>query len=286
VRAETELRLVKSTFVCAGISIVGALLAIVLFTGNIALAVYLVSVVLCIVICLAGLMFGIIGWPFGVVEAIGLIVFVGFSVDYSLHLIEAYNQSAHFDRFARVRQALLQSGSAVFSAGVTSFGAGLFILLCSIKVFVQFGMVVILNTFLSMLFSLCFLSALLMVIGPTENFGSLLALYAWIRGYKEEDLQSDAVSGQVLGPNNETSGPDGSGAPAEYQWRDYDENPELRKQKEQSAAATDANPAGATVLQTLDDNKRSGSPSGMVGLGGRVMPTTIGSQNPPNSGTQ
>merc|ERR1712118_156290 len=38
VRAETELRLVRSTFVCAAISIVGALLAIVLFTGNIALA--------------------------------------------------------------------------------------------------------------------------------------------------------------------------------------------------------------------------------------------------------
>jgi hypothetical protein len=254
VRAETELRLVKSTFVCAGISIVGALLAIVLFTGNIALAVYLVSVVLCIVICLAGLMFGALGWSFGVVEAIGLIVFVGFSVDYSLHIIEAYNQSAHSDRFAKTRQALLQAGSAVFSAGVTSFGAGLFILLCSIQVFVQFGMVVILNTFLSLLFGLCFLSALLMIIGPTDNFGSLPAFYAWVRGYKEEDLQSDGhvVSGQP--PNNDTGGPDGPGAPSGYQWRDYDENPELKKQKEIAAADTDSTPT----------------------------PTTIGSQNPSN----
>jgi uncharacterized membrane protein YdfJ with MMPL/SSD domain len=113
-------------------------------------------------------MFGAFGWTFGVVEAIGLIVFVGFSVDYSLHIIEAYNQSGHSARFARVREALVQAGSAVFSAAVTSLGAGTFILFCSIKVFVQFGMVVILNTCLSMLFSFCFLCAVLMVIGPTD----------------------------------------------------------------------------------------------------------------------
>jgi len=183
---------------------------------------------------------------------------------------------------------LLQAGSAVFSAGVTSFGAGVFILLCSIKVFVQFGIVVIVNTFLSMLFSLCFLSALLMVIGPTDNFGSVPAFYAWLRGYKkDEDLQPDGgdVSGQVLGPNNDTSGTDGPGAPSGYQWRDYDENPELQKQKQAAATgAAPTSPAAAGVLQTMvDNNQRSGSPSGMVGMSGTVVtPTTIGSQKQPN----
>jgi hypothetical protein len=284
VRAETELRLVKSTFICAIISSVGALVALLFFTGNIALAIYLVSVVLCIVICLAGLMFGAFGWTFGVVEAIGLIVFVGFSVDYSLHIIEAYNQSGHSARFARVREALVQAGSAVFSAAVTSLGAGTFILFCSIKVFVQFGMVVILNTCLSMLFSFCFLCAVLMVIGPTDNFGSLPAFYAWLRGYKQEDLRADdhAVSSQVLGPNNDTSRTDGPGAPSGYQWRDYDENPELKKQKENTATSASAR----TVLAIASEDgqqttPRVGSLSGTVGLPGQIPPTTIGSQDIP-----
>jgi hypothetical protein len=229
-------------------------------------------------------MFGAFGWTFGVVEAIGLIVFVGFSVDYSLHIIEAYNQSGHQARFDRVREALLQAGSAVFSAGVTSLGAGIFILFCSIKVFVQFGIVVILNTCLSMLFSLCFLCAVLMVIGPTDNFGSLPAFYAWLRGYKEEDLRTDdnSVSGQVLGPSNDSNRADGHGAPSGYQWRDYDENPELRKQKEQSATATNVSATPAVTLASPDgqqDQPRLGSPSGMVGLSGRIPPTTIGSQD-------
>jgi len=96
-----------------------------------------------------------------------------------------------------------------------------------------------------------------MVIGPTDNFGSVTAFSAWLRGYKkEEDPQpdGDAVSGQVLGPNSGTSGPDGPGAPSGYQWRDYDENPELKKQKEKPASDTDSTPT----------------------------PTTIGSQNPSN----
>lgn len=130
-----------------------------------------------------------------------------------------------------------------------------------------------------------------MVIGPTDNFGSVPAFYAWMRGYKkEDDPDGDAVSGEVLGPNNDTSGTDGPGAPSGYQWRDYDENPELTKQKQQSAAATGAATGGAPptspagVLQTMvDSNQRSGSPSGMVGIGGTVVtPTTIGSTNQPN----
>jgi hypothetical protein len=264
VRAETELRLVKSTLTCAVISIVCALVAILIFTGNVALAIYLVSVILCIVICLAGLMFGVLGWSFGAVEAIGLIVFVGFSVDYSLHMVEAYNQSAYSSRFARAREALLQTGSAVFSAGVTSLGAGGFILCCTINVFVQFGMVVIFNTILSLLFSLFFLCALLMVIGPTDNFGSVPAFFAWITGKQVGEPQSgdNAVTGHVVGLHGVPPGNiDGPGAPTEYVWRDYDEDPDLKKQKEKAAAPTAAGTAPAAAPAPAATAAATGNPT-------------------------
>merc|ERR1719162_2548799 len=105
VRAETEERLITSTLVCAGFSIVFALLAVLFFLWNLALAVYLILGIVCVIICLAAVMFGVMQWKFGAVEAIGLIVFVGFSVDYSLHVAESYNRSEEKERFAKVQDA-------------------------------------------------------------------------------------------------------------------------------------------------------------------------------------
>merc|ERR1719326_2729258 len=159
VRAETETRLIESTLLCALFSVVFALLATLLFLWNMALAVYLILGIVCVIICLAAAMFGIMQWKFGAVEAIGLIVFVGFSVDYSLHMAESFNQSKETKRFAKVKDAMTRTGGAVFAAAVTSALAGLPILLCTIQVFVKFGVTMVLNTVLSLFFSLGFLCA-------------------------------------------------------------------------------------------------------------------------------
>merc|ERR1719201_2222066 len=46
-----------------------------------------------IVACQAATMFCVLRWTFGAIEAIGLILFVGFSVDYTLHVAEAFHHA-------------------------------------------------------------------------------------------------------------------------------------------------------------------------------------------------
>jgi len=57
---------------------------------HLALAVYVILCIICVVVCLAAMMVGIMGWTFGAVEAVGLIVFVGYSITYSLHIAHNY----------------------------------------------------------------------------------------------------------------------------------------------------------------------------------------------------
>jgi hypothetical protein len=198
VRAETEERLIQSTLFCAAFSVLFALVAVTLFLGNVALAVYLILGIICVIICLAGIMFGIMGWKFGAVEAVGLIVFVGFSVDYSLHMAESYSQSKEIRRMAKVQDAVRRTGGAVFAAAVTSALAGFPILLCTIQVFVKFGVTIVLNTFLSLFFSLGFLVALLMLIGPVNNFGSCNVICDAIFGKRQRlDANENVIAGEV-----------------------------------------------------------------------------------------
>ena len=42
------------------------------------------------------------GWSLGIAESIGLIIFVGFSVDYIVHMCHQYVQSVHETRKERV----------------------------------------------------------------------------------------------------------------------------------------------------------------------------------------
>jgi len=244
VRAETERLLVKTTLICAVCSICFALLTVLIFLRNLALAVYLILSIICVVLCLAALMFAGLGWPFGAVEAVGLIVFVGFSVDYSLHLAESFNQSTGNTRFYKAQEALRRTGGAVSAAAITSALAGLPILLCKIQVFVKFGLTVVFNTGLSLVFSLGFFMSVLMIIGPVDSFGpcDIILVTLGLKKYDVEDnfppvvavSSANEVQGTVVGVSDGRASPredsQASRPPAGgYSWSSYDANPETEK---------------------------------------------------------
>lgn len=260
VRAETEERLIESTLMCAGFSIFFALLAVLVFLWNMALAVYLILGIICVIICLAALMFGVMNWTFGAVEAIGLIVFVGFSVDYSLHMAESFNQSREKLRFNKVQDAMLRTGGAIFAAAVTSTLAGLPILLCTIRVFVKFGITIVLNTALSLFFSLGFLCALLTIIGPVDDFGSCNMLFDLIRGKKRtlnpEPVLPGSVVGTVVGvaPGGAGNYSWGGDAPSSgYKWDTGEDDPDDPK-KPQKGAPPQMSGEAATATTSEEDN--------------------------------
>ena len=102
--------------------------AIMMFTGSAWLACFVSLTVFMIVTCQAATMFCILRWTFGPVEAIGLILFVGFSVDYTLHVAEAFHHAAP----PKVENALRHVGRAVMSAAFTTTGSAFFLFFCTV----------------------------------------------------------------------------------------------------------------------------------------------------------
>jgi multidrug efflux pump subunit AcrB len=134
-----------------------ALLSIFVFTASIVLAFTVVLTVAMVVACQAGTMFVGLGWDFGAIEAISLILFVGFSVDYTLHFAEAF----HVSPPPKIENALMRVGRAIVSAGTTTAGSAAFLVFCTIEVFNNFGLAVVLNTMWSLIFALIFYPATL-----------------------------------------------------------------------------------------------------------------------------
>merc|ERR1719316_2390490 len=153
----------SSAITCAAISLSCALVAIMMFTASAWLAFFVTLTVFMIVSCQAATMFCLLKWTFGPVEAIGLILFVGFSVDYTLHVAEAFHHAPP----PKVENALRHVGRAVMSAAFTTTGSAFFLFFCTVNVFTDFGVAIIFNSAWSLLFALVFFPALLTML-PTR----------------------------------------------------------------------------------------------------------------------
>ena len=57
---------------------------ILLFTQNLLISLYTMLTIVLIVITLMGFLFAVAGFTFGAIEAVGVTIFVGMSVDYCL----------------------------------------------------------------------------------------------------------------------------------------------------------------------------------------------------------
>jgi len=96
VRAEAEKVIIESTVVTLAISLGCVFLGIFIFTRSAHLAFLVMMVVMSIIICLLFFMVVLMEWPIGAIEVLSLIVFVGFAVDYCLHIAHKYH-SCHIN---------------------------------------------------------------------------------------------------------------------------------------------------------------------------------------------
>jgi len=90
VRAEAEVAIVGSTVETIIIASACAWLGVLIFTGDPVLALIVLGLVLGIISGLAFFMVCVMRWKIGPVEVISLVVFVGYSVTYSLHIAHNY----------------------------------------------------------------------------------------------------------------------------------------------------------------------------------------------------
>jgi predicted RND superfamily exporter protein len=161
------------------ISLCVAFVMLVLVTWNWYVSVLGTSSISCIIVFFVG-MWPILGWDLDIYNVIFLIMAVGLSVDYTVHLLHAFNESPAESCEERAKDALTSMGMTVFSGAVTTLLAALPLTLCQSTFFKRFGIFVFIIIFLSIVLALTFLIPLLLMVGPTGSFGDVAPFY-WLK---------------------------------------------------------------------------------------------------------
>lgn len=116
----------------------------------------------------------LIGWKLGIAESLATDFFVGFSVDYIVHIAHQYESSPYRKRLDRVRDTYRNIGLAVFSGAVTTLMAVTFLLFTKIYVLRKFGLMIQLTIGFSLLYALIIMPAFLALMGPNDNCGDYI----------------------------------------------------------------------------------------------------------------
>ena len=175
---DTELGIISSTVTSYLSSNAICLICVIIFTGDLLISLYAMLAIFMIVTTLMGFLFAVLGYTFGAIEAVGVTIFVGMSVDYALHMAHGYHSAHGSTRFEKIRDALTHLGISIIGGAVTTAGAAVFLFFCHMYLFVQLGTMMFMNTVLALFYSMIFLTAMLRVAGPMS---SMFDVYAVIR---------------------------------------------------------------------------------------------------------
>ena len=107
------------------------------------------------------------GWELGVAESIAIVISIGFSVDYVVHLATHYVHSPFHSNDAKSTEALADMGISIFSGAMTTMGSGIFLFGGTIIFFQKFAVVILTTVIFSLLYSLVYFVAFLQACGPS-----------------------------------------------------------------------------------------------------------------------
>jgi len=170
-----------------GMLIAGSISFVVLImsTLNVILAFYAIFAITGIVISVLAFAF-LLGWEFGMVVAIAVVILigfsvVGFSVDYAVHICHAYVESKAESREEKTREALRKMGISILGGAITTFGTGAILFATTLVFFQRFAWVISATITFALMWAMVFLPALLILAGPRGETGNLKVLYRKLR---------------------------------------------------------------------------------------------------------
>ena len=113
----------------------------------------------------------IMGWSLGIGESIAAVILIGLSVDYCVHLANAYVESPEHmtTREARTRHALTIMGVSITASAVTTIISGSILWLCILTFFSKFAFLITATIVSSFAWSVFFLPAALVIAGPPDR---------------------------------------------------------------------------------------------------------------------
>ena len=106
------------------------------------------------------------GWQLGTSESIAVVVVIGFSVDYVVHLAADYMHSPFESRNDKTRQAYTEMGVSIMSGTITTAGSGSFLFGGQITIFNKFATLIMSTIMISFVTSMVIFGAMLHAFGP------------------------------------------------------------------------------------------------------------------------
>jgi hypothetical protein len=204
VMAEAQKELVSGTLNTLVLAVSLAFVGMVGITFDWLLSFLVVCATCGIILCLMFHITVVMALPIGPIEVISLIVFIGYSVTYSLHVAHHYSGelpdvlpegTTNLEiRFRRVKKALHAIGNAALGSAVTTSGCSVFLLCCMLTVFTRLGSVVLAVTMMSIAMALGPLPAVLLLVGPVKpgrcfpGIGRFIRSTHTCRRFKERQL--------------------------------------------------------------------------------------------------
>lgn len=109
------------------------------------------------------------GAELGTAESVAVVMLIGFSVDYIVHLGNHFVESEKSTRYERMAHALRDMGISVIFGGLTTLGSAFFLWFATMLFFTKFAYIMTSTVIASWFWSLGFLSAALMAFGPEKG---------------------------------------------------------------------------------------------------------------------
>ena len=157
-------------------SMVLCFLIILFATENWILALMASGNIASIVIVIFGTIYAA-GWGLNLFESILVVIIVGFSCDFTIHLADSYIESEKSKRYDKVQASLGVTGVSIVSGSISTLLATAPMMGAQINFFSRFGQIMFITMVLSTVFTLGPLSAMLMIFGPEGHQGMLSNFY-------------------------------------------------------------------------------------------------------------
>lgn len=114
-------------------------------------------------------------WELGTIESISVVITIGFSVDYVIHLSNDYMHSSAESRHDKMKQAYTEMGISILSGAITTFVAGIPLFGGKLIFFNKFGILICFTVAISFFVSMAFFGAICHICGPQNGFTNIYA---------------------------------------------------------------------------------------------------------------
>ena len=167
-----------------GMSICFPLVFVVLAlaTGNVILALYATTTILGIISSVLGMgVHFMMGWPLGTAEAVAAVIVIGLSVDYCVHLANAFIESNQEKKEDRMKDALAHMGISVTAGAFTTISSAVWLFACILLFFNKFAFLMVWTILMSYVWAVLFFPALVLVAFPGGGIGDLEPAYRAVK---------------------------------------------------------------------------------------------------------